>query len=50
MIQQINYIVTWKAIRDAAFDRAIVNLDNPFISTYNLLDTICFLTRESGSC
>lgn len=49
MIQQVNFIVAWKAIRDAAYQNALAHLDNPsyaYVSTYNELDTILFLIRE----
>lgn len=49
MVQQINYIVAWKAIRDAAYQSAMIHWTNPsyaFVSTYNELDTILFLIRE----
>jgi hypothetical protein len=49
MIQQINYIVAWKAIKDAAWESTLAHLANPsyaFIGTYNELDTILFLIRK----
>ncbi|ERF71206.1 hypothetical protein EPUS_07889 [Endocarpon pusillum Z07020] len=48
MIQQINYIVAWMAIKDAAYLNAGDRQSNPsyaFITTYNELDTIVFLIR-----
>ncbi len=49
MIQQINFIVAWKAIRDAAYQSALAHRANPsyaFVSTYNEFDTILFVIRE----
>lgn len=49
MIQQINYIIAWKAIKEAAYLNAVARQRNQsyaFITTYNELDTIVFLIRE----
>ncbi|KAF7512792.1 hypothetical protein GJ744_000359 [Endocarpon pusillum] len=48
MIQQVNYIVAWMAIKDAAYMNAVGRQRNPsyaFVTTYNELDTIVFLIR-----
>lgn len=51
MIQQINYIIAWKAIKDAAHQLAKDGPTNPsyaFVTTYNEFDTILFLIRKCG--
>jgi hypothetical protein len=55
MSQQVHFIVSWKDIRDAAYESAV---NNPigsaatFMSTYNETDTNLFLIRKlpSHSC
>jgi hypothetical protein len=49
MIQQIHFIVAWKAIRDATYQIALAYMQNStylFVSTFNELDTTLFLIRE----
>jgi hypothetical protein len=49
MIQQVNFIVTWKAIRDAGYENAVAHWKDPsyaFVGTYNDLDTTVSLIRE----
>jgi len=51
MMQQVNYIIAWKAIKIAAYENAKARSSNPsyaLISTYNEFDTILFLIRKSG--
>ena len=53
MMQQINYIITWKAIKDAAYESAMpcwLSPSNALMSTCKEFDTIVFLIRESQSC
>jgi hypothetical protein len=48
MVQQVHYIIAWKAIRDAAWQTAMAHFTNAsyaFISTFNMFDTILFLLR-----
>jgi hypothetical protein len=50
MIQQINYLIAWNAIKVAAYENAKARSNNPsyaLVSTYNEFDTILFLIRKS---